>query len=118
MHNNIERTLYWLARGLGILFPLFVSLFALDVFSEGLTWQAVGGFLIHLIPVYLLVFVLILAWRREWIGVVMYPLLAFAYWVSMPHFPFSVYVLLTGPLLLLSLLFLVHWLLTRQRGAS
>ncbi len=118
MQGKFERVLFWLPRGLGILFALFVSLFALDVFNEGVTWRALAGFLVHLIPVYLLILVLVLAWRWEWIGVVMYPLLAFAYMVSMPDFPISVYVTLTGPLFLLSLLFLIHWLTTRQRRAG
>ncbi len=118
MPRKFERVLFWLPRGLGILFTLFVSMFALDVFTEGVTWRALGGFLIHLIPVYLLLLVLILAWRWEWIGVGMYPLLAFAYMVSMPDFPISVYVILTGPLFLLSLLFLLHRLTIRKELAG
>ncbi len=118
MQGRLGKILYWLPRGLGILFALFISLFALDVFNEGMSWRAWGGFFIHLIPVYILILVLLLAWRWEWVGVVFYPLLAFAYLISMPHFPFSVYVLIVGPLFLLSLLFLVHQFHVRKNAAN
>lgn len=60
---------YWLPRILCILAILFVSLFALDAFSPELSiWQQIGGFLIHLIPSFILLALLILAWKREFIG--------------------------------------------------
>jgi len=60
---------YWSPRVLCILAILFVSLFALDAFSPELSiWQQIGGFLIHLIPSFILLALLILAWKREFIG--------------------------------------------------
>lgn len=60
---------YWLPRILCILAILFVSLFALDAFSPELSiWQQIGGFLIHLMPSFILLALLILAWKREFIG--------------------------------------------------
>lgn len=54
---------------MSILFIIFVSLFALDVFGEGLTWwQAIAALLIHLIPSYVLVGVTVLAWKKPLIG--------------------------------------------------
>jgi hypothetical protein len=48
---------------------LFVSLFASDAFASGLTiWQQLGGFLIHLIPSFILLAFLIVAWKWEFIG--------------------------------------------------
>ena len=35
MNNKWKRVLYWTPRVLGILFALFISIFALDVFGEG-----------------------------------------------------------------------------------
>jgi len=35
MNTTTKRVLFWAPRVLGILFALFLSLFALDVFSEG-----------------------------------------------------------------------------------
>jgi hypothetical protein len=46
-----------------------VSAFALDVFGMGgSVWQEIGGFLIHLIPSYILIIATIIAWKKEFIG--------------------------------------------------
>ena len=60
---------HWLPRILGILAILFISLFAADAFAPGLTiWQQLGAFLIHLIPSFILLAFLIVAWKWEFIG--------------------------------------------------
>jgi hypothetical protein len=44
-------------------------MFALDSFDPKLTiWQQIGGFLIHLIPTYILILLLFIAWKWEMIG--------------------------------------------------
>ena len=63
------KLIYWLPRVICILAILFVSLFALDAFDPALSfWQQIGGFLIHLIPSFVLLAVLIIAWKWEKIG--------------------------------------------------
>ncbi len=48
---------------------LFISLFAADAFSPGLTiWQQLGAFIIHLIPSFILLAFLIVAWKWEYVG--------------------------------------------------
>lgn len=65
-HGNALR---WLARVLCILAILFVSLFALDSFSPEMTFlQNASAFLKHLIPSFVLIAVLIVAWNREKAG--------------------------------------------------
>jgi hypothetical protein len=65
--------LFWMPRIICILAILFVSIFALDAFSEGLTiWQQIGGFLIHLIPSFVLLAFLILAWKKEFAGGILF----------------------------------------------
>jgi len=60
---------YWLPRLLCILAILFISIFALDAFSPELSlWQQIGAFLMHLIPSFILLALLILAWKKEFIG--------------------------------------------------
>jgi len=60
---------YWLPRLLCILAILFISIFALDAFSPELSlWQQIGAFLMHLIPSFILLTLLILAWKKEFIG--------------------------------------------------
>ena len=63
------RVFHWLPRIICILAILFVSLFAADAFTSGLTiWQQLGGFLIQLIPSFILLAFLIVAWKWEFIG--------------------------------------------------
>ncbi|MDD2889477.1 MAG: hypothetical protein PHE49_02410 [bacterium] len=60
---------HWLPRIICILAILFVSMFALDSFSPNLTiWQQLLAFFMHLIPTYVLIIFLIVAWKRELIG--------------------------------------------------
>ena len=61
--------IHWIPRLLCILAILFVSMFALDSFTPGLSiWEQIGGFLIHLIPSYVLLAALIVAWKWEKTG--------------------------------------------------
>ena len=63
------RVFQWLPGIICILAILFVSLFATDAFAPGLTiWQQLGGFLIQLVPSFILIAFLIVAWKWELIG--------------------------------------------------
>ena len=64
-----HKVFHWLPRVICILAILFVSMFATDVFAPGLTiWQQLRDFLIHLIPSFILLAVLIVAWKWELTG--------------------------------------------------
>jgi len=63
------RVIHWLPRIICILAILFISIFAADAFAPGLSiWQQLGGFFMHLIPSFVLVALLIVAWKWENIG--------------------------------------------------
>ena len=65
----ITRLFYWLPRIICILAILFISAFAGDAFETGHSfWQQIAAFLIHLIPSFVLLALLIIAWRWEYIG--------------------------------------------------
>lgn len=71
--NNSKDFYFWLPRVICIAAILFVSMFALDSFGPGLTiWQQIGGFLIHLIPSYVLIALLVVAWKWEYVGGLLY----------------------------------------------
>jgi hypothetical protein len=97
-----------------LLFAAFISMFALDVFGEsGGFWHTVLALLIHLIPTAILLAVLALSWRWEWVGAVAFSALGIYYLVSAwGRFPWSTLVLIAGPLLVLGILFALGW---RQR---
>lgn len=64
-----QKILWWTPRVLCIIAILFMSLFAFDVFSPGRTfWQNLGALLMHLLPSFVLVAILIFAWKWELIG--------------------------------------------------
>src|SRR3989304_1852376 len=63
MHRE-NRRLRWAPRVRGLGMALFLSVFALDAFGEGGLLRNVAGFLIHLIPSFIVLAVLIAAWRR------------------------------------------------------
>jgi hypothetical protein len=74
------KVIQWIPRILCILAILFISMFALDSFDPGLTiWQQIGGFLIHLIPTYILIAFLITAWKWELIGGILFILLGIGF---------------------------------------
>jgi len=121
MKRPVKRLLFWAPRILCILFAVFVSLFALDVFGEGYGfWETILALLMHLIPTGIIVVVLVISWRWEWVGGVLFTVLGALYLVmSWGQFHWSVYLTMSGPLFLVGVLFLINWLYRRElRGSS
>ncbi|MHC4535153.1 MAG: DUF7670 domain-containing protein [Planctomycetota bacterium] len=116
MNTSIKRALFWAPRVLCILFAIFLSLFALDVFSEGYGFgETILALLIHLVPVYIVFIVLFIAWRWELIGSILFFALALFYLVwSWERFHWSAYLVISGPLALLGVLFLFNWIFRVQ----
>ncbi len=112
-------TLFWAPRVLSIIFIAFLSLFALDVFDghAGL-WQTLLALAMHLIPCFVLIVALILAWRWEWIGAALYGAAGLLYvaWVVSMSRPIPpvwrlVWILtIAGPAFIIAGLFLANWL--------
>ena len=72
---TIAKILFWLPRTLCVLAILFISYFSLDAFEPGPPLgQQILDFLIHNIPSYILILVLILAWKKELIGGIIFVL--------------------------------------------
>ena len=106
-----QQLLYWSPRVLSIVFIAFTCIFALDVFGESKGFlETVLALLMHLIPQFVMIGVPILSWRREWIGGIVFILLALLYIVGMwGRFPLMTYVIISGPLALIGILFLLNW---------
>ena len=120
MSKSAKLVLFWTPRILCILFALFLSLFSLDVFGEGYGfWETILALLIHLVPVYLVIITLLVAWKWEWIGGVLFlGLAAFYIFMTWGRFEWSVYVVISGPLSLLGVLFLLNWKYRAQLRAN
>ena len=79
MKTNIQ-IIHWTPRIISILAILFISLFAFDSFSPELTiWQQIAAFLMHLIPSFVLIALLIVAWKWELIGGITYTLIGLVF---------------------------------------
>lgn len=70
----MKKILYWLPRILAILFIVFISLFALDVFQEK-NWPL--ALLMHLFPSLILIILTIIAWKNELVGGILFLLAGF-----------------------------------------
>ena len=117
MEESVKRLLFWTPRILCIAFAVFVSLFALDVFGEGYGFfETILAFLIHLIPTGIILIALAVSWRWEWMGGIAFTALGVLYIVMFRDREFSwpVYVMMSGPLFLLGILFLINWLCRKQ----
>jgi hypothetical protein len=111
MKTTTKRILFWTPRVLCLLFAAFISLFALDVFGENRGfWNTLLALLIHLIPTGILLLILGLTWRWEWVGGLLFPALGTLYIVAFwGRFHWSVYAILSGSLFFLGALFLLGW---------
>ena len=120
MSTTVKRLLYWTPRVLCLLFAAFISLFALDVFGEGYGfWETIGALLIHLIPTWLVLIALALAWRWEWVGALLLVGLGMGYVImAWGRFDPIAYLLISGPLFLAGILFLLNWLFRAEIRSS
>ena len=113
MKDNNQHTgiIRWAARILSIAFALFLSIFAMDVFSEGYGfWQTILALLMHLVPTFLILLILLISWKREWIGAGFYTILGILYIVlEWGKFDWAAYALIAGPLFVLGILFFIGW---------
>lgn len=103
MTSSARKLLLWSPRILGILVAVFLGVFALDAFGEG-----IFPFLLHLAPALLLLLVVALSWRWEWVGGAAFITLAVLYGV--PAWARGDWLLVvSGPLLVVAALFLWSW---------
>lgn len=73
------KILHWTPRVICMLAIIFISLFAFDAFDPGLTaGQQLEAFTIHLIPSFILLGILLLAWKWELAGGIIFILTGIA----------------------------------------
>ena len=118
--RRLAKLIYWSPRIAGILIILFVSLFALDVFETGHPLgEMLLGFLMHMLPSIAMAIVLALAWRWEWVGFVSFLIAGLFFLRTMLFDPMQglgMFLLFSGPMFLISLLFWANWKWRIGRG--
>jgi len=114
--NNIITFFVWLPRILSIVFILFLSLFALDVFSEYKGLAVAAPLLIHLLPSLTLFCIVIIAWKHELVGAIAFIGFAVFYvWGVGLARPPDLYLSIVFPLVLIGICYLVRW---RQKSTG
>ena len=102
--------LFWTPRILMIGFILFLSLFSLDIFDEKLGfWGTILGLIMHNIPSFIMIALLVLAWKHEWVGG-FFILPGLAYMIMARNAPFMWSLTIAGPAIAIGLMFLIPWL--------
>lgn len=106
----------WVPRALALAFTAFLGLFALDAF-EGVAGfgQRAVALAMHLVPNAVCLLLVVLAWRRPWIGAAGFGVLAAVYVGIAGSHPSWVLVI-SGPLALVALAYLVVWRLETSRA--
>ncbi len=116
---KISKFIYWTPRILSIMFLGLLAVFSLDVFSPGLSfWQIVAGLLIHNIPVFILLIVLLISWKRELVGGLVFitvgTLFTARMLATMIMNQFALdglfQLVIAGPAFLIGTLFVINWL--------
>jgi hypothetical protein len=120
--KTMIKIVHWIPRVLCILAILFISMFAADAFDPRLTLlQQIGGFFIHLVPSFILAVFLIVAWKWELIGGIIFILLGVGFTpgiyfhnFQMNHsvlMSFGIILVITFPFILVGILFIIsHYL--------
>lgn len=111
----IHKLLYWSPRMLAILFAIFISLFALDVFSEYKEISKILiAFLMHLVPTFITLIALFIAWRWGHIGGPIFIILGLVYIIMFrgKGSPLT-YTIISGPLFLIGVFFIIDYYVKR-----
>jgi lysylphosphatidylglycerol synthetase-like protein (DUF2156 family) len=116
MTATSRKILFWTPRLLCMAYIVFLSLFALDVFSEFHGFRrTAAALLIHLVPSFIVALVLALAWKWDWIGAVLFCAAATYYaYIAFRH-PGWVLVI-SRPLFVVAALFWANWLSRSRTG--
>lgn len=122
--KKINKYIYWIPRILSIVFILFLTLFSLDVFEGNYGfWGTTVAFLMHNIPSFILLAILIISWKHEIVGAIGFILGGIAYIVLVANTAiknsFEWYYVawalqISGIAFLVGILFLIGWFNKRK----
>ncbi len=118
MTRPAERVVLWAPRVLCIVYAVFIGRFALDVLDgERGFWETIPALLMHLIPAAFVVVVLIVSWRKEWMGGVVFVFAGLYYaFRTLNHLDWILAI--SGPMVVIGALFLLSWSQRRRRRAG
>lgn len=116
MQKYANPLLYWFPRIVSLLFVAFLMLFSLDVFGEGLSfWQTALALFMHNVPALILLIAVVISWKYEIVGGVVFILAGLLYIVLICLGEFEWYKLawavqISGPAFAVGILYILGWL--------
>jgi hypothetical protein len=127
--TKINKFIFWTPRILAILFILFLAMFSLDIFDGNYGfWGTIVGLFMHNIPSMLLLIVLIISWKHELVGAIVFILAGILYiarllMTILMNPPPQWYMLswsltIAGPAFLVGILFLIGWRQKKKLGQN
>ena len=120
--TKINKFIFWTPRILGIILSCFLVIFSFDVFEMELGfWQTIGALLIHNIPSFILLAILLISWRYEIVGGITFILAGLLYILMLlmrGWYSLSGLLLIAGPAFLIGILFLIGWRQKRKLGKN
>lgn len=117
---HLGKIVHWAPRIASILIIFFVSLFSLDVFDmDGSPLELIGGFIMHSLPSIFMIVMLVFAWRRPVVGFIAF-LIAGLFFLRFVIFgrDLANFLLFSGPLLLIAMLFYADWRWLKVQSAA
>lgn len=127
MVDKVNKFVYWAPRILSILFILFLALMSLDVFEGNNSfWETVLELLLHNIPTFILLVVLLISWKYEIVGGIAFIMAGLAHLVSSVvrvdadpwYVSFLTSLIIDVPAFFIGILFLVGWFKNKNIKAS
>jgi len=125
MDKKINKFIYWTPRVASILFILFLAMFSLDIFGQGYSFsETVVGLLMHNIPSFILLIILLISWKYEIVGGIAFILAGLLYTAmiimnaiqgSFEWYMLSWILTIAGPAFIVGILFIINWAQKRNR---
>jgi hypothetical protein len=115
MRAHKKHWFYWAPRILGFIFAALISVFAIDVLGEGNgLFETLFSLIIHLIPSLAIIVILVISWRKEWIGAILFMAVGiFYFFYSDEQISWVTSIVLTVTPVTVSLLFILSRLFKR-----
>ncbi len=116
MDKKVHKFIYWTPRIFGLIFVLFLMMFSLDVFEPGLSaWQIALGLFMHNIPALFLLIILIISWKHEIVGGIVFILAGFLYILTLAMNPRFEWYMLSWSVIIAEMAFFIGILFLKKK---
>jgi hypothetical protein len=112
---RVNKFFLWAPRILSIGFVIFISIFALDVFSNNSGFEIILPLFMHLLPSLALLITVIVAWKYKLVGaIIFFGFAGFYIWSVGFGRPLSWYLAIAFPSFVAGILYFISWIQKRN----